>query len=92
MSRMNFIERLLTGVIEKGISAKPKIGNYGIDIDYIKDGVEYTIIKNNFKIAVITKYVTGKKTTVKLTELIDDSDTDKLFFAVGKWFFDFDVI
>lgn len=49
------IETLLKGAIEKGIGAKPSVGDYSIDIDYIKDGVKYTLIKNSNAFVTITR-------------------------------------
>lgn len=89
---MNYIERLLTGAIEKNISARPKCGNYKIDIEYIKFGVKYILIKKDMMIATVTKYASKKKPTVELTPLIYDDDTDRVFFAVQNCIGDFDVL
>lgn len=88
---MNYIERLLSGAIEKNIGAKPKCGNYRIDIEYIKGGVKYVLIKKDMRIATVTKFVDNEKIEVNLTPIIDDSDTDRLFFAVKNCFGKFDT-
>lgn len=49
------IETLLKSVIEKGIGAKPSVGEYSIDIEYIKDGAKYTMIKNSNTFVTITR-------------------------------------
>jgi len=52
---MTEIKTLLKGAIEKGIGAKPSVGDYSIDIDYIKDGVKYTLINNSNAFVTITR-------------------------------------
>jgi len=43
---MTYLNRLITGVVEKNIMAKRSYGNYSIDIKYGYNRVSYNIFKN----------------------------------------------
>ena len=88
MSKMNFIERLLSGAIAKNISTRPKLGNYEIDIEYLCDGIIYKIIKKDMHIVTITKILSYKEVFIEFTPIIVDSDMDRTHFAVEHCFKD----
>jgi hypothetical protein len=90
---MTEIKTLLKGAIEKGIGAKPSVGDYSIDIDYIKDGVKYTLINNSNAFVTITrdnkrKFVSldffhlpfQKKDTVDILTVIENKLNDYKIF------------
>lgn len=89
--KMNYIERLLSGAIEKGISARPIIGNYRIDIEYVYDGVIYTIMKKDIHIATIGKVLSYKRVSIAFTPITEDSDMDRVHSAVEHCFKDCEI-
>jgi len=88
---MNFIERLLRRAKDKNISAKPKCGNYRIDIEYIKDGVKYVIIKNNSQIVDVVRNETTKKIALCDMELISYKDWENVYEAIENVFPDYSI-
>lgn len=67
---MNYIERLLRGVITKNIGAKSTIGNYSIDIEYKYRGAVYPIKHNGIEIAKLKRDIVDEVIIVEYTKAI----------------------
>ena len=61
----SYIERLINGAVEKNINARPSIGKYTIDLEYIKDGCIYYISKNNKKAFTISRDIVNEKISIQ---------------------------
>jgi hypothetical protein len=65
---MTEIETLLKGAIEKGIGAKPSVGDYSINIEYIKDGAKYILTKKSEGVIVIRRDIKRKCVTLDFSD------------------------
>ena len=83
---MTYIERLLRGVEEKNIFAKPRYGNFKIDIDYRMNGVRYTLSKKDKKIALLD--LDYRDTHIRIIDkrFLTERDFIKIIDAVSKVF------
>jgi hypothetical protein len=89
---MTEIETLLKGAIEKGIGAKPSVGEYSIDMDYIKDGVKYTITKKKSIIIIITRNIKQKTVRLDFNDLpFQKKDTVDILTAIENQLNDYKI-